>query len=273
MNWARKQKVPRSAAKFVLWVMADLAASDLSFVSVGYIADATGMDRKTVMANIDRLQRWGLIEDTGERRGKTKQIPVYRLRMEGDLFDNAPNGTKNGTGTKSGTDSGETVPIFPPNSTNFSGKRYQKRDTDPKDPKDPNISLSARAAESTAAPSPSQAGMACRALHEAGMPLSRLNPSHPVLLSTLKADVTIAELEDTARELIARGGAPPGLVYVCRTALGRRQDAAANPPPGETHAASPIHPRRSAQPVSRNPSAAQRIVASILARRADAAAS
>ncbi len=54
---------------------ADLCA----FPSIPALAEATELDKKTVQSSLQYLVSIGLIEDTGERRGKTKQIPVYRL--------------------------------------------------------------------------------------------------------------------------------------------------------------------------------------------------
>lgn len=126
-NWAWKQPVPNSGAKFVLLAMANRANPDqrgrvVAFTSIKYLTDATAQDRKTVVANIARLREWGLIEDTGERVGKTKQVPVYELRCPPDLFSEYTqirNGSENGT-----------VPKKAANSPAFPVKQSQKRDTD-----------------------------------------------------------------------------------------------------------------------------------------------
>lgn len=107
VTWALKQPVPQSSAKFVLVVLAECVNGE-SFVawpSIAHVIEATGQDRKTVQANIRRLQEWGWIEDTGEREGTTKQVVVYRLKEP----ENGPikeaqkrNSTENGT-----------VPFFP----------------------------------------------------------------------------------------------------------------------------------------------------------------
>lgn len=126
-NWAWKQPVPNSGAKFVLLAMANRANPDqrgrvVAFTSIKYITDATAQDRKTVVANIARLREWGLIEDTGERVGRTKQVPVYELRCPPDLFSEYTqirNGSENGTVPKKAANG----PVFP-------AKQAQKRDTD-----------------------------------------------------------------------------------------------------------------------------------------------
>lgn len=94
ITWALKQPIAQSSAKFVLVVLADAATCDtqLSFPSVSYLAEATGQDRKTVLANLRRLQDMGYIQDTGQRRGETKQIVVYRLNLDhrADTAEAAP---------------------------------------------------------------------------------------------------------------------------------------------------------------------------------------
>jgi pyocin large subunit-like protein len=78
MRWAKKVKTGKSSAKAVLTWMADMCGADLcAFPSIPALAEATELDKKTVQSSLQYLVSIGLIEDTGERRGKTKQIPVY----------------------------------------------------------------------------------------------------------------------------------------------------------------------------------------------------
>lgn len=126
-NWAFKQPVPNSAAKFVLVAMANRAQPDnkgrvVAYTGIAYLAEVTSQDRKTVITNIAKLREWNLIEDTGDRVGRTKQVPVYELKCPPDLFTEQTqkrNGSKNGTVPKKAGNS----PVFP-------GKQSQKRDTD-----------------------------------------------------------------------------------------------------------------------------------------------
>lgn len=138
ITWALKLPIKQSSAKFVLTVLANCASGDtwLAFPSVGYLAEATGQDRKTVVTNLARLREWGLIEDSGRRMGDTKQVIVYRLRGP-DMIEIDPktgqfqkrNGSENGTVPKSQANS----PVFPGKQSRFSGKEYRKRDTEPSD--------------------------------------------------------------------------------------------------------------------------------------------
>jgi hypothetical protein len=129
ITWAFKQPVPNSSAKFVLVAMANRANPDpdvqgrvVAYPSIKYLAEVTSQDRKTVITNIAKLREWGLIDDTGSRVGRTAQIPVYELKVPGDLFTEQSqkrNSSKNGTVPKTARKS----PVFP-------SKQSQKRDTD-----------------------------------------------------------------------------------------------------------------------------------------------
>ena len=77
MRWAKKVKTGKSSSKAILTWLADMCGADLcAYPSVAALAEATEMDRKTVLAGLQHLQEIGLLVDTGERRGRTKQIPV-----------------------------------------------------------------------------------------------------------------------------------------------------------------------------------------------------
>lgn len=139
ITWALKTPVPASSAKFVLVVLANQASNSppkgddwLAFPSVAYICEATSQDRKTVIGNLGKLIEWGLIEDSGQRVGATKQVIVYRLMKAADLFEKQSqkrNRSENGT-----------VPKTDDNSTVFTLEQSQKRDTEPvinrKEPED-----------------------------------------------------------------------------------------------------------------------------------------
>jgi hypothetical protein len=86
--------VEKSSAKFVLVAMAHCVngkgeESMLCWPSTQHLADTTRQDRKTVLEGMRRLREAGFIVDTGERRGNTGQVAVYRL-----------NSPKNGTVTE-----------------------------------------------------------------------------------------------------------------------------------------------------------------------------
>jgi len=144
ITWALGQGLDRSSAKFVLVVMANCANHDMTcWPSVKYLSDATGQDRKTVLGNMARLLEQEYIIDTGYRRGRTGQIPVYvlnvnkvpgvNLQSEPDGGDDdysaqnsgnqhannsAENGTVKQSQKRNSTENG-TVPFFRGNSTVF----------------------------------------------------------------------------------------------------------------------------------------------------------
>ncbi|HHL3958429.1 TPA: helix-turn-helix domain-containing protein, partial [Klebsiella pneumoniae] len=139
MRWAKKVKTGKSSAKAVLTWMADMCGADLcAFPSIPALAEATELDKKTVQSSLQYLVSIGLIEDTGERRGKTKQIPVYRLLgveesvaeiehtqkrehyQKRDRLNIPENGVVTAekapeNGTVSCTQNNQTIPFFPSN--------------------------------------------------------------------------------------------------------------------------------------------------------------
>ena len=88
IKWAMAQPVAKSSAKFVLVAMADCVNGEggsemVCWPSTQHLAEATAQDRKTVLEGMRRLREAGFIEDTGERRGATGQVTVYRLKSPG----------------------------------------------------------------------------------------------------------------------------------------------------------------------------------------------
>ncbi|HDL6510098.1 TPA: helix-turn-helix domain-containing protein [Yersinia enterocolitica] len=79
-NWAINVRVGNAAAKSVLKVLADRAGADhLAFPSIASIVFDTELDKKTVQKHLHYLADKGLIEDSGERRGATRRVIVWRL--------------------------------------------------------------------------------------------------------------------------------------------------------------------------------------------------
>ncbi|OEC90459.1 helix-turn-helix domain-containing protein [Acinetobacter sp. YK3] len=83
--WKTRQKQKKGGAlkplkKLVLLSLADRAGEDhVCYPSIARLVEDTEMDRKTVLKIIDELIEDGLIVDTGERKGRTKQVKVYIL--------------------------------------------------------------------------------------------------------------------------------------------------------------------------------------------------
>ena len=128
LRWAFRLSVKPATAKFVLVAMADCVDDqNLFFGSTEWICNRTGLDRKTALRSVAALASAGLITDTGDRRGATRSVVVYRV--------NVGSGTEFGTAKQSQNGYSfepKAVPLFPSSSTAFPQKLSQKRDTDPK---------------------------------------------------------------------------------------------------------------------------------------------
>ena len=80
----------RSAKRLVLLSLADRANKDnICFPSVARICEDTCLDRKTVLNTINDLISLGIITDTGERKGATKQVRVLKINIF--VVDNSTN--------------------------------------------------------------------------------------------------------------------------------------------------------------------------------------
>ena len=132
IRWAFQQPVKPASAKFVLVTIADRAGEDhCAYPSIRRIVFDTGLNRKTVLQAVQLLMKVGLLERTGEMRGATDSVPVYRLIGVPDRSN-----PEIGTGPESGTgkqyrNSPEAVSLFPSSGPNISAKQSQNRDTEP----------------------------------------------------------------------------------------------------------------------------------------------
>ena len=80
INWALAQEDLRSSEKFVLLVLANRANAEwLCWPSLAALESDTCLNRKTIIAALERLSEHGLIIDNEERKGRTNQIIVYRV--------------------------------------------------------------------------------------------------------------------------------------------------------------------------------------------------
>jgi hypothetical protein len=113
LAWAAKQSPGSSGAKLVLLGLAECASRGhgLAFPSIAELVEFSCLDRKSVIANLDKLETQGLITDTGKRVGRTGQIKVYQVNL-GTVPNTEPsqirnssvisaNSPKNGTRNKS----------------------------------------------------------------------------------------------------------------------------------------------------------------------------
>ncbi|MCM1512483.1 MAG: helix-turn-helix domain-containing protein [Oxalobacter formigenes] len=83
MTWAYGQRM-KSSVKFVLVTLCNYADAECRlWPSVADLVEKTCLDRKTVIAAVGALEAGGFLVDTGERKGKTRQIKVYRIVPDG----------------------------------------------------------------------------------------------------------------------------------------------------------------------------------------------
>lgn len=108
LAWAAKQNTGSSGTKLVLLGLAECASRGhgLAFPSIAELVEFSSLDRKSVIANLDKLVDGGFIVDTGRKVGRTGQIKVYQVivpktepsqkRNSSDISANSPeNGTRN----------------------------------------------------------------------------------------------------------------------------------------------------------------------------------
>ena len=143
--WKIRQKQKKGGSlkplkKLVLLSLADRASEDhCAYPSMARLVEDTEMDRKTVLKIIEELIEDGLIVDTGERKGRTKQVKVYQLLgVKGretipttvllnteDTDLNSPNGGTVPT-TEQFQQFHERVPTIPLNSPNVGTRNLSK---------------------------------------------------------------------------------------------------------------------------------------------------
>jgi len=82
-KWAWSQKTGSSSYKAVLVALAEHANKDLkAWPSLTCLEAKTELNERTVRKSLQALQEMGLIRDTGEKAGFTKQVLVYQLCLE-----------------------------------------------------------------------------------------------------------------------------------------------------------------------------------------------
>lgn len=115
LAWASLVKVRRASDKLVLFGLADRhnTEHDLAYPSLAWLAEFSSLDRKTIVAALDRLEVDGFIADSGQRVGKTKQVKAYRLNFKSADFGQV-----------------KTAPLSS-KSSDFSDEQSQKRNTEP----------------------------------------------------------------------------------------------------------------------------------------------
>lgn len=142
--WAWEQRQVRGSTKLVLLCFAEHYNDEreATWPSSPAVSEATGLDRKTIVSCLSELREKGLIEDSGERVGKTKQVVVYRLPGVPEFRNSVREAANKQARYWGSYDQGEqaqkrnstengTVPVFPSNRPVFPAKQAQKRATEP----------------------------------------------------------------------------------------------------------------------------------------------
>ncbi|EGR4105006.1 helix-turn-helix domain-containing protein [Vibrio cholerae] len=79
-DWAWSLDIKPASLKLLLLAMADRADEDhCCFPSIPRIEKDTGLNRKTILSGIKKLVECGVLKDTGEKRGRTMRVIVYKL--------------------------------------------------------------------------------------------------------------------------------------------------------------------------------------------------
>lgn len=79
-DWAWGINIKPASLKLLLLAMADRADEyHCCYPSIKRLEVDTGLDKKTIASHISKLVEQGIIADTGERKGITKRVKVYRL--------------------------------------------------------------------------------------------------------------------------------------------------------------------------------------------------
>jgi hypothetical protein len=145
MQWAFTQDIKPSSVKFVLVSLGDNAQHDgLAWPSLAAICEKTGLDRKTVISALDKLEVSGFLKDSGKRTGRTGQIKVYQFNFKrdkdsvsGTLAKISGKESENGTDPKTEQfrNSDSRVPKTDGNSTVFPSKSTENGTRNPQEPK------------------------------------------------------------------------------------------------------------------------------------------
>jgi len=120
LRWALKSSPGNASRKLVLISLADRANEEhCAYPSSERLERDTCLNLKTVKKCLRELADAGYIEDTGERKGKTKRVIVWRLldvegREDGPPENRPKNGPVKSTQKRNDTKNG-IVPNFPEN--------------------------------------------------------------------------------------------------------------------------------------------------------------
>ena len=79
-DWAWSLNIKPASLKLLLLSLCDRADEEhCCFPSLKRLVADTGLDQKTISSHMTKLISLGVMEDTGERKGATRRVKVYRL--------------------------------------------------------------------------------------------------------------------------------------------------------------------------------------------------
>lgn len=83
LTWAFDTEIESSSCKFVLVALADYASDEGEcYPSIETMVRKTSLNRKTIISCLDKLVLDGYLADSGDRKGKTQQVKVYKILKE-----------------------------------------------------------------------------------------------------------------------------------------------------------------------------------------------
>lgn len=87
LSWVFSAPVPKATYKLTLLALADCANDEgYCWPSIAALLTKTSLNRKTVVSALSWLRERGVLVDTGERKGVTDSVVVYKVVPETDLL-------------------------------------------------------------------------------------------------------------------------------------------------------------------------------------------
>jgi len=103
LNWAWEAPVSQSTHRLILVALGDMANESWeAYPSWEYLIKRTCLSRNTIGKVLSTLREMGVITDTGERKGRTESVVVYKLNKY-EKWSSTKNDTAYISSTKIGT--------------------------------------------------------------------------------------------------------------------------------------------------------------------------
>lgn len=205
--------------KLVLLALCD-AANDIGecYPSVSHLRGKCSLSERTVQAAIQELEQGGYLH----RQQRAGRSTVYLLTPDLSTPPQLLHPRSRRTPAARAPTPATAAPPPPQQLHPTPATAAPITVTEPSVEPSPKREQRARAPEPGNAPAPTAAGLACRAMREAG--LADTNPGDPRLLALLQQGATVEELRGVAVDAVRRGA---GWAWALKALQGRRADAAA----------------------------------------------